>query len=68
MPVGREQLCFNAQRIWPPQRSIEICRDLRLLEFSAVDDSGNFLQSILPADVANARYACGLYVFEKPAR
>jgi len=66
IPVGREETWFNAQRIWPPQRPIEICRELRLLEFSAVDDFGTFREKSRPSDVSEASYACGLYLFEKP--
>jgi hypothetical protein len=67
MPVGREETQFNGQRIWPPRRPIERLAGLELLEFSAVNDAGEFLQKISPDDVATQKYACGLYEFRRPA-
>lgn len=64
-PVGRERVCFNAQRISPPGRPAEIMHELRLLEFSATDDGGNFRPGIAPADVADNLYACGMYRFTR---
>lgn len=61
MPVGRERTCFNAQRIWHPQRPIEVLRELSLREFKAVNDSGDFLEDVSPSDLAEADYSLGLY-------
>ena len=65
MPVGIEQTQFNAQRIWPPRRPIDRLAELELVEFSAVNDSGQFLQGVLPDVVAGEKYACGLYEFRR---
>ena len=35
------------------------------MEFKAVSDQGEFLESIQPADLATADYSCGLYCFSK---
>lgn len=61
MPVGRERVEFNAQRIWNPLRVIDLLGKMELVEFSAVTDNNEFLQFIDPGSVANAKYACGLY-------
>jgi hypothetical protein len=61
MPVGRERVCFNAQRIWHPQRPLDILRDLTLLEFAAITDGDEFVTGIEPAAMAGAKCACGLY-------
>jgi SAM-dependent methyltransferase len=65
MPVGRERVEFNAQRIWAPDKPPTIMSRLRLMEFSAITDAGEFVTDIRPADVAGSRYACGLYRFRK---
>jgi SAM-dependent methyltransferase len=61
MPVGRERVEFNSQRVWNPMRPIELLCKMKLIEFSAVNDEGKFLPFINPRDLTNARYACGLY-------
>jgi SAM-dependent methyltransferase len=63
MPIGLDRVCFNAQRIWHPEKPINILKELDLSEFKAVDDTGNFCQEILPTDLINAKYSCGLYCF-----
>jgi SAM-dependent methyltransferase len=65
MPVGRERVEFNAQRVWHPIKPLELFSDLKLLEFSAVNDRGEFVQKTTPDSFAGARYACGLYRFTK---
>jgi SAM-dependent methyltransferase len=67
IPLGVEKMQFNAQRIWPPRRPIERLTDLELVEFSAVNDAGEFLQNVSPDDMAGQKYACGLYEFRRPA-
>jgi len=63
MPIGEEKVCFNAQRIWHPEKPISILRELELLEFKAVDDDGNYLQNVTPKDLLGANCSCGLYRF-----
>jgi SAM-dependent methyltransferase len=61
MPVGRERVCFNAQRIWHPERPLDVMRELKLLEFAAVTDADEYLTDLRPGDLASAQCACGLY-------
>lgn len=63
MPIGQERTCFNAQRIWHPESPMRLLNKLTLAEFKAVDDQGNFLQTVSPSELANAKYGCGLYRF-----
>lgn len=63
MPIGRERVCFNAERIWHPQKPINILNELTLVEFKAVDDGGNFLENVSPSDLENSKYSLGLYRF-----
>ena len=65
IPVGRERVCFNSERIWHPARPIEVLDELQLLEFKAVNDSAHFVENVRPADLSNANHSCGLYRFTK---
>jgi SAM-dependent methyltransferase len=64
MPVGIERTEFNSQRIWNPAHPVELMDGFRLVEFSAVNDAGKFLQNIKVDAVAHDKYACGLYEFQ----
>jgi SAM-dependent methyltransferase len=66
MPIGRERVCFNAQRIWHPEKPIELLKSLKLVEFKAIDDAGEFRETVSPAEFAAADFSCGLYRFLKP--
>ena len=65
MPIGHERVEFNAQRIWSPSRPIETLSELRLVEFAVVTDGNEFVVDANPEDFTNARYACGLYRFQR---
>jgi hypothetical protein len=66
VPVGRERVEFNSQRIFSPHTVIEAFRDLELTSLAGVDDKGCFLANAQPADLAACRNACGLFEFRKP--
>jgi hypothetical protein len=57
--------CFNAHRSHSPQQILDYFHDLELIQFSGIDDRGNFRQMIDSGDLANASYACGLFHFTK---
>jgi SAM-dependent methyltransferase len=65
LPVGRERVCFNAHRIFNPQTVIDKMTSMRLLEFSLVDDRGEFCECVSPDSAGGLEYGCGLFVFEK---
>ena len=65
MPIGRERVCFNAHRVWHPEKPVELLPALKLVEFKAVDDAGEFREGVAPADFARANFSCGLYRFIK---
>jgi SAM-dependent methyltransferase len=65
MPVGRERVEFNAERVWDPLKPLKLFSDLKLLEFSAVNDHGEFIPDTAPDSFVSARYSCGLYRFTK---
>lgn len=65
VPVGKERLCYNAHRIHSPQRIRALFDGLRLEEFSAIDDRGEFHKGVELHSVEASRYACGLFRFVK---
>jgi SAM-dependent methyltransferase len=67
LPIGRERVCFNAHRVHAPDSVIRMFGQLRLVEFSYVDDAGQFREGQQPAAANDLRYGCGLFQFEKPA-
>lgn len=66
-PVGSPRVEFNAHRIFAPEAVMEMVRPLVLRSFAWVDDAGRLHDPAAPADAARARYACGLFEFERPA-
>lgn len=65
LPVGKPGLCFNAHRIHSPEQILEYFSDLKLVEFSGVDDKGNFLENIDLSELGNQAYACGMFWVRK---
>ena len=65
LPVGRPRLCFNAHRIHAPRTVCDYFSTLELVEFSAVDDRGQFVERACLDDFIDNDYACGMYWFRK---
>jgi SAM-dependent methyltransferase len=65
VPVGRERVEFNAQRVFSPATVIEAFSGLELVSFAAVGDDDRLVDPALPRDFENAQYACGLFEFSK---
>lgn len=68
VPIGRERLEFNAQRVFAPKTILTEFQELKLERFAAVDDSGNFHVDTSPSEFSNSNYACGIFVFRKKER
>ncbi len=66
VPVGRERVEFNAQRVLDPRHPPALLADLTLAEFSVVDDADRYVEYTTPDRYAEATYACGLYRFVRP--
>lgn len=66
LPVGCERVCFNAHRVHSPESVIKLFGQLRLVEFSYVDDAGQFIENRTPSSASDLNYGCGLFMFEKP--
>lgn len=66
-PVGREQLYFDAHRIFDPETVREAFSGLDLLEFSLIDDRGAGIIRDAELDTGRqCQYGCGLFRFVKP--
>lgn len=65
VPIGRERVMFWAQRIFNPKTIIKELSKLELIEFSAVDDKGNFIKNANLDSFDEAFYSLGLFHFKK---
>jgi len=68
VPIGRERLEFNAQRVFSPRTIWWVFKKklgLDIVSFSAVDDDGNFHEEANPEDFVHAYYSLGLWEFTK---
>jgi len=66
LPVGKPRLCFNAHRIHAPETICDYFAELELIEFSGVDDEGQFAECTTLDGFRASAYACGMYWFRKP--
>lgn len=65
LPIGRERVEFNSQRVLSPQTILETLKDLKLVSFSTVADDGVFRSDQDPKNYIDSRYACGMFEFTK---
>lgn len=67
VPVGEQRVEFNAHRIFSPNTIIDLALTvgLSLIEFSLIDDEGNFHENITPDSAESCHYACGCFLFIK---
>lgn len=65
LPVGRERVCFNAHRVHSPITVFKMFPQMKLAEFSYVDDAGQFHENKSVGDATNLEYGCGMFHFKK---
>jgi hypothetical protein len=65
VPIGREKVQFNAQRIFSIETVLASFPRLQLVSFSYVGDEGDLHEDVGPDEVPDSRYACGLFEFTK---
>ncbi|OGR53032.1 MAG: hypothetical protein A2049_04735 [Elusimicrobia bacterium GWA2_62_23] len=65
VPVGRQRVQFNSQRIFDPLTIIRHFQGLRLVSFSGVNDNGEFVENAAPADFSGLNCGCGMFEFTK---
>lgn len=67
VPVGREQVCFNAHRIFNPFSLLnELDENMELQRFSYVGDSGDFFEDVNLSNfkkeiLPKLEYGCGIF-------
>ncbi len=66
VPIGKERVAFNANRILSPQAAEGLFPELELVSFAAVDDQGAFHVDAKPDMFADSYFSLGLYEFIKP--
>lgn len=64
-PVGRQRVCFNAHRIHSAKQICQMADELQLVEFSGIDDAGNYLENINLSALDRCDYGCGLFWFRR---
>lgn len=65
VPIGKQRLEFNAQRIFNPRYFASCFDKCDVVEFSAVDDDNTFVRNADMDEFSNRRYSCGLFHFRK---
>lgn len=65
LPVGRERICFNAHRVHAPATVLEMFSQMKLVEFTYVDDAGNYHEAKPVESADHLEYGCGMFHFEK---
>ena len=65
VPVGAARVCFNAHRIHTAKMICEYFKELELVEYSGVDDRGNFLEHIPVDQLDTSNYSLGMFWFKK---
>lgn len=66
VPVGRERICFNAHRVFSALTIVNLLPELRLREFSLVDDAGRLVEHQSLSVSEGLEYGCGLFILERP--
>jgi SAM-dependent methyltransferase len=66
VPVGVPRTCFNAHRIHAPQDVLALFDELELVEHAGVDDACVFARHRSIGDLADQRYACGMFRLRRP--
>lgn len=67
-PIGREQVAFNAHRVFAPETLPSILKEhYDLVSYSYVDDAGCFYEDADIAQTPELSYGCGMYELKKCA-
>lgn len=65
LPIGRERICFNAHRVHAPDTVLKMFSQMKLIQFSYVDDGGNYHEDKSIEFANNMEFGCGMFHFEK---
>lgn len=65
LPVGLSKVCFNAHRISSASKITSQFHELKLLDFSVVNDRGDFIRNAEPKNYDTQIFANGLFHFSR---
>ena len=65
VPIGKEKLIYNANRVFSPFTIIDAFAKISLLEFSAIEKKGNLINNAKMENWIEKNYCCGLFIFTK---
>lgn len=65
VPIGKSKVVFNAHRIFSPYDVVKKFSQLQLIEFSYVDDFGQFHEHTDMSRAEEENYACGCFIFKR---
>lgn len=65
VPIGKPKVIFNLHRIYSYEQIIEYFKELKLVEFALIPDSGNLIRNAPPELAAEQGYGCGCFWFRK---
>lgn len=65
LPIGKPRVLFNAHRVHSLQQILHYFKDLKLVEFSYVDNSGRFIKKAEISEINTERDINGLFHFKK---
>jgi SAM-dependent methyltransferase len=65
VPVGRERVEFNAQRVFAPETVVKGFAGLELLSFRLIDGAGDLGPEMASVPSASGAKGCGLFEFTK---
>ena len=66
--LEKKKIYFNAHRVYSYEDIINYFKELKLVEFSLIEDNGfekGIIENADPALVKNNDYACGCFWFQK---
>jgi predicted SAM-dependent methyltransferase len=66
-PCGRSRTVFHAHRVFSPQQIIDALPELKLIEFSLIEDDSaiKWTQNAKIEDARDLNYGCGLFRFTR---
>ncbi len=65
-PCGKEQLYFDAHRVFDPKTIVNAFSELTLKSYSLIDDNGSkIIQDNDFSITNNCEFGCGLFIFQK---
>jgi hypothetical protein len=65
VPIGRERVVFNVERVFSPRTVLGAFGALRLVSFSTVDEAGELVEDADPARFVDGYDSVGLFEFTK---